>query len=225
VDGKGTRAVGAMSQTKGRVVGVFVGMLRTVDNGQPWVTGLFKEAVLGAVRVTRTGLLGDGQADLVHHGGPDKAVLAYASSHYRAWRKEGAIEDLKPGGLGENLAVEGLDEDVVCIGDTWQVGEVLLQITQPRTPCWKLERRWHLEGLVRRVLETARCGWYLRVLREGEVAAGMAMTLVERPHPDWSVARALQARVRRASVPEEAASLASLFELSSSWRRELGGRS
>ncbi len=208
----------------GWVVGVFAGLPRVVDGGPDagptWTTGLFKDAVTALVRVTATGLAGDGQADLVHHGGPDKAVLAYAASHYPAWVAETGLA-MGPGGLGENLAVEGLDERTVCIGDSWAVGTVVLQVTQPRTPCWKLERRWGLEGLIRRILETARTGWYLRVMREGEVAVGMAVTLESRPHPDWTVARALRARVSKTSHPEEAMALAALPELSAAWRADL----
>lgn len=209
----------------GRVIGVFAGLPRVVhegpDAGSAWTTGLFKDAVTGPTPVGTTGLAGDGQADLEHHGGPDKAVLAYAATHYPVWQAELGPIGLGPGGLGENLAVEGLDEDTVCIGDTWGVGEVVLQVTQPRTPCWKLERRWGLPDLMRRILETARTGWYLRVLREGEVAVGMAVTLRTRPHPDWTVARALRVRVNRTSRPEEAAALAALPELSEAWRRDL----
>lgn len=208
----------------GRVIGVYAGLPRTVDDGSgpAWTTAIFKDSLSGAVRVSNTGLEGDGPADLEHHGGPDKAVLAYAASHYPDWRAEMGIAGMGPGGLGENLAVEGLEEASVCIGDTWEVGSVLLQVTQPRTPCWKLERRWGCEGLVRRILDTARTGWYLRVLREGEIASGMEMTLRDRPHPEWTVARALRARVTRSVHPEEARSLASLPELSAAWRRDLG---
>lgn len=209
-------------EVTGRVVGVFVGRPRSVGGPDPqsvWTTGLFKAPVTGRIRVTRAGLEGDGQADLVHHGGPDKAVLAYAASHYARWRAEMDLFDMEPGGLGENLAVEGGDEGSVCIGDTWEVGGVLMQVTQARTPCWKLERRWGCDGLVRRILETARTGWYLRVLREGVIEEGMEMRLVARPHPEWTVARALRVRVTRSAHPEEAASLAALPELSAAWRR------
>src|SRR5690606_18685860 len=106
---------------------------------RPWTTGFFKEPTLGPVWLGRTNLEGDGQADLVHHGGPDKAVLAYSADHYAAWREVLNNPALPFGAFGENFTIEGLKEADVCIGDTWKVGdEATIQLSQPRQPCWKL---------------------------------------------------------------------------------------
>lgn len=175
----------------------------------------------GPVCVTSDGLEEDGQADLVHHGGFDKAVLAYCTAHYDNWRTELELADMGPGGLGENLAVTGMDETSVCIGDVFSVGTVLLQVSQPRKPCATLERRWGRQGIIRRIIETTRCGWYLRVLEEGRVGAGDEIRLADRPHPDWSVSRAFGVRMHWRERLDEAAELAGLPELSLSWKDPL----
>jgi len=180
-----------------RIRSIQVGQPRTVgreDSEDPqeraWTTAFFKEPVSGRVRVGTLGIRGDTQADAKAHGGPDKAVLAYGAENYARWREELGVEELVPGGFGENLTVEGLDESGVCLGDVWSAGSALLQVTQPRGPCWKIARRWGIPDLTARVGTAGRTGWYLRVLREGDVGAGDAMTLVERPCAEWSVARA-----------------------------------
>jgi MOSC domain-containing protein YiiM len=155
---------------------------------RPWTTGFYKEPTVGPVLVGRTNLEGDGQADLVNHGGPDKAVLAYSADHYPAWRSELAKPDLPFGAFGENFTVVGQTEADVCIGDRWTVGEVRLEVSQPRLPCWKLARRWRIKDLALRVDRTGRSGWYFRVLAEGQVTTGQSWRLEERPFPDWTVA-------------------------------------
>jgi MOSC domain-containing protein YiiM len=156
---------------------------------RPWETSFFKAPVEGPVWVGKTNVRGDAQADLRVHGGPDKAVMAYAAAHYPLWREELGVE-MPFGGFGENFTVAGQDESSVCIGDVYAVGGARLQVSQPRGPCWKIARRWRIRDLSARVQATGRTGWYLRVLEEGEVEAGMPIRLVERPHSGWTVARA-----------------------------------
>lgn len=164
---------------EGRVSAVRVGAVRTVHwRDEDVRTGAFKEPVDGPVPLTETGLVGDGQGDLVNHGGPDKAVMCYARSHYADWRAEGF--DLPEGALFENLTVDGLTESEVCLADVWQVGEAVLQVTQSRRPCWKLASRWGIPDLARRVQATGRTGWYLRVLTAAPLEAGQRMVLVDR---------------------------------------------
>ncbi|HET7233173.1 MAG TPA: MOSC domain-containing protein [Longimicrobium sp.] len=153
-----------------------------------WTTAFFKEPVSGPVFLARTNLDGDRQADPEHHGGSDKAVLAYAASHYPLWRQELGRE-LPHGGFGENFTVEGMDESTVCIGDVYAIGEARVQVSQPRIPCWKIARRWGIRDFSARVQRTRRTGWYLRVLVEGHVQAGDDIVLLDRPHPDWAVLR------------------------------------
>jgi MOSC domain-containing protein YiiM len=172
---------------------------------------------------------GDGQADLEHHGGPDKAVLAYAADHYAAWELEFARDGVKlegfgPGGFGENLTVDGVTEHDVCIGDIWCAGDVSFQVSQPRQPCWKLGRRWRLPDLPQRVIRTGRSGWYHRVLHEGMVQVGMEVVLERRPNPAWTVARVASLRYGKHIDPIEATTLAHLEELSGTWRADFANR-
>lgn len=192
---------------------------------RPWTTGFFKEPVAGAVRLGRTNLEGDGQADTVHHGGPDKAVLAYSAEHYAGWRQTMGKPSLPFGAFGENFTVTGLTEADVCIGDTWQVGdEAVVQVSQPRQPCWKLARRWRIKTLALDVQQTGRTGWYFRVLTEGSVAAGMRLVLQERPHQDWTVERANRVMHTEKSDIATALELAAIPLLSENWRTTLTRR-
>lgn len=191
---------------------------------RPFATGFWKDPVASPVVVRSANLDGDGQADLANHGGPDKAVLVYPAAHYPDWRAELALPALPHGAFGENLTVAGPTELDACIGDVWRVGAVVFQVSQPRQPCWKLARRWRLKDLPARVVESGRCGWYLRVLTEGTIGAGQAVELVERPRPDWPVRRAHRVMYFHRSDPAANAELAAVPELSLSWREELLAR-
>jgi MOSC domain-containing protein YiiM len=189
--------------------------------GRPWRTGFYKWPVDGPVWLGRTNLAGDGQGNRKVHGGPDKAVLMYAGAHYPLWRAELNRPDLPHGAFAENFTVSELDEETVCLGDIFVLGEARVQVSQPRQPCSNITRRWGIDGLTQRVEATGRSGWYLRVLTEGLVEAGLELKLAERPNPDWSVARATLAMRQRASDPDEAAALAAVPALSVAWRDAL----
>lgn len=191
---------------------------------RPWRTGFVKSPVVGPVFLGATNLEGDGQADLVHHGGLDKAVLCYSAHHYEPWRDELNLPDLPAGGFGENFTIAGLTEADVCIGDIWQVGMAIVQVSQPRQPCWKLARRWRIKDLALRVQQNGRTGWYVRVLTEGTIAAGLPLSLRDRPFPEWTVARANQLMHHDQDDRASAAALASLPPLSASWKKTLTHR-
>lgn len=191
---------------------------------RPWTSGFCKEPVAGPVTLRRTNLDGDGQADLVHHGGVDKAVCCYPATHYPFWRNELGQAGLPFGSFGENFAIEGPTEADVCIGDVFRVGGAVVQVSQPRQPCWKLARRWKIKTLTLQVQESGRTGWYFRVLAEGLVAAGDALALAERPHPAWTVAEANRIMHRDKADRAGAADLAALPALSSSWKATLTNR-
>jgi len=186
-------------------------------------TGFGKRPVAGAVRVGRINLDGDGQADPRYHGGADMAVLAYGADHYPAWRAELSWPDLPLGGFGENLSVSDAREASVCIGDVWRVGTALLQVSSPRNPCVKIARYWGRPALLEQVVERGRTGWYMRVLEEGELAAGMEVSIVERPHEAWPVGRAFRTMLRRREAPDAASELAQVVALSDRWKRKLRG--
>lgn len=168
---------------------VFIGTLRPLPpEGQ--LTGMFKQAVDGPVAVTAEGLAGDRQADRRYHGGPEKALHHFPAEHYArlAQRYPARAAQLLPGLLGENLSSRGLTEESVCIGDLFRVGSVLLQLSQPRRPCWKIDHRLDVEGASLFVAQEGITGWYYRVREAGTIAAGDAFELVERPNPGISVA-------------------------------------
>lgn len=145
------------------------------------MTGFYKDPIEGRVQVRRTNLDGDGQADLSVHGGPEKAVYAYPSEHYPFWRRELELESLPWGSFGENLTTEGWWEDEVHIGDRFRAGTTEFVVTQPRMPCFKLAVKFNRDDVVETFLESGRPGFYLAVLREGDLGVGDAM---ERVHED-----------------------------------------
>lgn len=189
---------------------------------QPWSTGIFKSVVEGEVVVGEIGLEGDGQADLINHGGIDKAICVYSVDHYSYWQSELGLPEFGNGSFGENFSVTGFDESSVCIGDHWQVGNSVFEVSQPRQPCWKLARRWNLKTLALLVQASGRTGWYLRVVGTGTVCAGQGITLLDRPYPQWSVLRADDIKFKRGSTgPEELAELLRLEPLSAAWKSDL----
>jgi MOSC domain-containing protein YiiM len=180
-----------------------------------------QKAALGIpVEVTRLGLVGDEHADLRIHGGVDKAVHCYPWPHYALWREELPGLDLlhRPGAFGENFSVEGLDEHTVCIGDRWRIGSAEFEVSQGRQPCQKLNLRFEVPHMAARVQQTARAGWYFRVIEPGIVRASDALELRARPHPAHSVASLLELIRDRET---DAGKLAAVLELplTSSWRR------
>lgn len=190
------------------------------DNEKQWWTGSYKEAVEGPIWLGSTNLVGDGQADTVNHGGPDKAVCVYSVDHYPAWRVELCKPNFGNGAFGENFSVAGLSEEGACIGDVFAVGNALVQVSQPRIPCWKLARRWAVNDMTARVQETGRTGWYLRVLHEGYVEAGMHFVLVERPFPQWTISTANRILQQRDDL-KGTTDLASCDLLAAVWRKML----
>ena len=188
---------------------------------RPWVSAIAKEAVDRPIWLGPEGFEGDGVADRSVHGGPEKAVLVGAAEHLPFWRELLGREDLGPGAFGENLVIEGAIEADVCIGDSFAMGEALVQISQPRQPCWKQARRWRRKDLALQMQRTGRTGWYLRVLREGHVAPGDELRLVERPLPQWTVARANEVMHGRPADRAAAAALAELPQLAPTWRESL----
>lgn len=147
-------------------------------------TGIFKKPVEGPVRLRALGLDGDEQADHKHHGGEHMAVYAYAAQGYEHWRRALGQPDLPYGKLGDNLTIDGLTDETVCVGDTFGIGRgsgangsgpgsgAVVQVSLPRAPCSKLAMTMNSKEFVKTFLESLRLGWYMRVLQEGEIAAG-----------------------------------------------------
>lgn len=155
------------------------------------LSAIDKQPRQGPLRVTLLGIAGDEQGDLRVHGGVDKAIHHYPRDHYPDWVAELGEHPLltRPGAFGENFSSSGWRETDVCLGDRIRVGTALLEISQGRMPCWKLNDRFDVAQMALRVQQSGRTGWYYRVLEEGEVQVGDALQLVERPYGQWSVAR------------------------------------
>lgn len=186
-----------------------------------WTTGFYKRPVAGEVPLTRLGLVGDEIADTQNHGGPDKAILCYAASHYQRWADEYPELNMSAGALAENLTIAAADESNVCVGDRYQVNDCVIEVSQPRQPCWKISRRWGDKTLTKAVAQTGRTGWYMRVIQEGTLQAGQQLKRLARPHPDWTVARANDVMFARQSDRMAVIELMSLPELSNEWKRDL----
>ena len=192
-------------------------------------SGIAKTPHTGPLWLELEGLAGDEQADRVHHGGPDKALHHYPFEHYAAWRNElttaqNGGDGFELGGFGENISTLGVTENDVCIGDVFALGEAQIQISQGRSPCRKLNLRFGVADMVHRVHATGLTGWYYRVLKTGEVAAGNHLILLERHCPAWPISRVQQIlfgdRIDRSALM----TLAALLQLASNWRTRAAKR-
>ena len=183
-------------------------------------SGIDKHACSGSVHIGEPGLAGDEQGDPRVHGGSDKAVHHYAFEHYAAWQQDlGPLPLLQaPGAFGENISTRGLDEGNVCLGDRFALGDALLEVSQGRQPCWKLNDRFDVADMARRVQTTGRTGWYYRVLQAGSASAGDWLELQARPHPDWTLRR-LNALLFERVLDPAALEPALQLPLVPSWRK------
>lgn len=184
-------------------------------------TGIFKEPVTGPVRVTRHNLDGDRQADLTVHGGEFKAVYAYCADHYAWWAKQ-LGRDLPFGAFGENLTIEGFPEEEVCVGDTFRIGDVVLQAVQPRMPCFKLGIRFNDPGMIKRFMDSGRLGVYFRIVHEGTLKVGDDVSAVDRDPARFTLAELARMTGEGPRDPERVRTALSLDALPPEWREELG---
>jgi len=185
-------------------------------------SAIAKQPVSGAVRIGWLGLAGDSVADPVHHGGWDKAIHLYPQDHYGWWRERKPGHPLleKPGAFGENIASRGMTEEEVCLGDRFSLGSAVVEASHGRQPCWKLDHRFGARDVMATIVKTARCGIYFRVLREGEAEAGAMMELLERPLPQWSIARVFRLLIGggHKGEPDAVRALADMPVLAEAWR-------
>lgn len=179
----------------------------------------------GSVQILEEGLAPDEQADRKNHGGPDMAVHLYPLAHHAFWREKLGDIDLldEPGAFGSNLAIGDLTEGQVHLGDKFRLGSALLEVSQPRKPCWKIEHRFgkhcNAKGMVATIVKTARCGWYFRVLEWGEAQAGDELERVEIGQERWDIVRASFALHAGKGSVEDYAELAAMEALSAKERR------
>lgn len=183
-------------------------------------SGIAKTPVDRPLWLGEAGLEGDAQGDIRRHGGPEKAVHHYPFDHYAAWRSElGPLDILSvPGAFGENVSTLGMTEDEVAIGDVFELGGAVLQVSQGRQPCWKLDERFSLPSMAREVQRTGRTGWYHRVLRPGRVSRSDVLIRIDRPAADWTIARVWRAFYVDTMNRPELAAIADLPTLAQGWR-------
>ena len=189
--------------------------------GSDALSGIVKLPVDRPLALGPEGLEGDEQADRRLHGGVEKAVHHYPVEHYAAWQADlGALPALAaPGGFGENISTSGLTEATVAVGDIFRLGSALLQVSQGRQPCWKLNRRFDTPDMARRVQQSGRTGWYYRVLAPGTVAPGDQLELVDRIAPDWTLHRLWHALYVDRLNKGELQGIAALGVLAEGWRK------
>jgi MOSC domain-containing protein YiiM len=187
-------------------------------------SAIAKHPVAGRRRITALGLADDEQADLRVHGGVDKAIHHYPLDHYAAWREEIAHPLLDAAGaFGENFSTLGWTEDTIHFGDIVQAGSAVLQVSQGRQPCWKLNDRFGQPQMARRLQSTGRTGWYYRVLEPGAIAAGDRLSVLERPYPRWPLSLLMDMLFQRTLDPGLLRS-ASALPLPPSWKKLIDHR-
>jgi MOSC domain-containing protein YiiM len=203
------------------LISIQVGVPRVVNlDGDEVSTGIFKAPVEKRLRLRYSNLEGDQQADLSVHGGQNKAVYAYPSEHYAFWKKALPGVDLPWGAFGENFTTAGLLEKDVCIGDRFTIGAAEVVVTQPRLPCFKLNLKFDRDDMVKRFLASHYSGFYLRVLREGEVGAGDEIVPIHRDENRVSVLDALRIYLHESKSDELRKRALQVEYLSPSWRKE-----
>ncbi|WP_310475919.1 MOSC domain-containing protein [Sandarakinorhabdus sp.] len=194
--------------------------------GHRMLSAYRRQPVAGPVAVHALGLEGDQVGNTRVHGGPEKAIYAYPVSGYAAWIAEfPALADrFHIGAMGENLAVDGVDETSLCLGDIVRCGTATLQIAQIREPCSTFAAAMGTTRVVKAMTRSGRCGWYFRVLNGGHIAPGDGHDVIERPNPAWPISRFTPIAAGKAGRHEELAELTALPGLSAYWRAKLTRR-
>ena len=209
-----------------KVAALMIGRSALLPDGKRSAIG--KHPVLGPVRIGRLGLAGDMQVDKRHHGGPEMAVHIYPLAHHPFWRRTMGDHPLlgDPGAFGSNVAIEGLDETLVRLGERFRLGSALLEISQPRMPCATIERRFQRKGMVAAILASGRCGWYFRVIEEGEAMAGDNLESI----PDTGAPHTIRTAFATIADPHGAfdskllMDLAECPQLSADWRAKAASK-
>lgn len=198
-----------------RVLSVNVGPVRDIEfRGRIYTTGIWKSPVEGSVALRGVNFAGDDQADRIVHGGKDKAVYAYAIEDYDFWREREPFE-FTPGLFGENLTVEGVSLSHALYGERWSIGSTVLEVAQPRLPCYKLGIRVNDGTFLKRFMQSKRPGAYFRVIQEGSVTAGDEVRVIDKPSHHIT----LRFMVEAMDDPEKAYALRQLSGLPDFWQR------
>ena len=185
-------------------------------------SGFVKTRIDGPVQVGPLGPAGDEQADPSVHGGPDKAVYGYSAAHLAAWARDFPehASTFVAGGVGENLTINGLTEDDLCVGDVHRIGSASLQVVQPRQPCFKFALRFDDSRLPKAMVRNFRTGWYYRVVEPGVIRAGDKVERVDRPHPEFRFSRLVEIVNFRNANADELEAMATMDGIALGLRRK-----
>jgi len=206
-------------------VSLFIGGIRPLpESGRP--TGMYKQPVSGEIELGPQGFIGDEQADRRVHGGPEKAVHLYPARHYArlAQRFPDAAAQLVIGSLGENISTAELDENDVRIGDLWRLGSAVLQVCQPRNPCWKIDERFACDGMAAFIAENRLTGWYWRVVTPGLVAPGDSLELAQAADGAVTLAAAMRCWQAHRPALADLEKLAATPGIASQWQQKITTR-
>jgi len=205
-----------MTISRGWVVSINVGQVRDFEyDGRPAKSAIWKLPVAGRVRARGVNLEGDDQADRKAHGGPDKAVYAYALEDARWWEQK-LGRSLQYGEFGENLTTQGIAVNNALVGERWEIGTAVFEVSEPRVPCWRLGVRMNDQMFVRRFAEALRPGAYLRIISEGELSAGDEIRVIYRPDHDLTIRDVFRIYTRDRDEVER---LLPISQMSDSWKR------
>ena len=177
-----------------KVISLQIGKIRTIKdktlkNGI-WTTGSYKMPVFGYQDINFLGIKGDEVSDTIHHGGKHKAVFANSYENYPIWEKYLGVKKLEFGALAENLTLSKIKEEDVCIGDVHKIGSVILEVSQPREPCWKISQKHNNKTFTKEIYNSGRTGWYYRVLEEGQIKKGDKVEMLKRVKNPISIFKA-----------------------------------
>jgi MOSC domain-containing protein YiiM len=205
-----------MSISEGKVLSVNVGGVRDFDyNGRPAKSAIWKSPVAGRIAVRGVNLAGDDQADRLAHGGPDKVVYAYAVEDARWWEQQ-IGRPFEYAEFGENLTTQGIEVNDALVGERWQIGDAVLEVSEPRVPCWRLGVRMNDKTFPRQFTKALRPGAYLRLIVEGTVGAGDEIRVIERPAHDLAIRDVFRIYTRD---HDEIPRLLTAPQMSDSWKR------
>jgi len=205
-----------MATSAGKFLSVNVGTVREFEyGGRPAKSAIWKSPVVGRIAVRGVNLADDDQADRKAHGGPDKVVYAYAVEDARWWQQQ-IGRALEYGEFGENLTTEGIEVNDALVGDRWQIGTAILEVSEPRIPCWRLGVRMNDKTFPRKFTEALRPGAYLRLIVEGSVGAGDEIRVVERPVHALTIRDVFRIYTRDR---DEVQRLLTVPQMSESWKR------
>ena len=191
------------------------------DDQSTWSTSLVKKPVCHCVYLRMSHLAGNDQADKKHHGGEDKTLYAFPLEHILYWREKLGRAELPFGGFGENLTVTTVTEADICIGDRFQLGEAIVEVSQPRLPCWKIGRVWGVHDLGERMEEAGHSGWYFRTISEGCFSLADDLVLMDRVQPDWTIKEAFTIITHPLENKERAAQLLDVPQAAASMKKSL----